>query len=59
MFCTTPFVAMARTIATTLKIPDLRIVEVAHPLGGLKETQVNTRADAVLGAVVKELKERT
>ncbi len=55
LFCTTPFVQMARTLVTTLGAPNLRIIEVAHPLGGLQEADVRARAEAATGAVLDML----
>ena len=55
LFCTTPFVQMARTLVTTVGAPNLRIIEVAHPLGGLQEADVRARAEAATGAVLDML----
>lgn len=55
LFCTTPFMQMARTLVTTLGAPNLRIIEVAHPLGGLQEADVRARAKAVTGGVLDML----
>ncbi|MQA86151.1 MAG: hypothetical protein GEV03_16340 [Streptosporangiales bacterium] len=51
LFCTTPFVQMARTVTSALGAPGLRIVEIAHPLGGLREADLQQRADAAIQAV--------
>ncbi|HEX7162612.1 MAG TPA: hypothetical protein VF223_15425 [Trebonia sp.] len=46
---------MARTLVTSLGAPNLRIIEVEHPLGGLRDPQVLTRASAVAGEVLAAL----
>ena len=51
LFCTTPFVEMARAILKSLGDPGVRIVEVQHPLGDLKPQDVRGRAEAVLPQV--------
>lgn len=43
--CTTPFVAMARTILKSLGDGGaVRIVEIEHPLGGLHPEEVDAKA---------------
>jgi hypothetical protein len=51
LFCTTPFVEMARAILRSLGDPGVRIVEVQHPLGDLRPDDVRSRAEAVLPQV--------
>lgn len=51
LFCTTPFLEMARAIIKSLGNPGVRIVEVQHPLGDLEADEVKARADAVYGQV--------
>jgi len=51
LFCTTPFLEMARAIVKSLGNPGVRIVEVQHPLGDLGADEVKARADAVYGQV--------
>lgn len=46
MLCTTPFRTMAETILTTKGRPDLRIIEIDHPLGGIGTEQRDERVEA-------------
>lgn len=55
LFCTTPFTQMARALLTTLGTPNLRIVEIAHPLGGLQQEAVRSRAVDVTDTVLELL----
>ncbi len=45
---TTEFRRLTDQVATTLGRPDLRIIEVGHPLGGTPESVVLTWADAAV-----------
>lgn len=53
LFCTTPFMTMAQTLVAAAGTPQLRIVEVTHPLGGRQEpavlAEVPTVVDDVMG----------
>jgi len=44
----TPFKALARANARTLGAPDLPMIEIPHPLGGITPTEVAARVEAAL-----------
>lgn len=46
---------MARSIAETLHFPRMRIVEVAHPLGGLSVDDVEDRVNTAIADIVAVL----
>lgn len=47
LVCTTPFVTMAHTVLKSLGDGGaVMVVEIEHPLGGLKPEQVDARAQA-------------
>ena len=50
--CTEAFISLAREESRNLGMPDLPIVIIPHPLGGLKENQVSERAQEALDQVV-------
>ncbi len=52
---TTSFEALAAGVAETLGVPDLRIVAVDHPLGGIDEASVIVRADAAVEPTLRLL----
>ena len=52
---TTSFEALAAAVAETLGVPDLRIVAVDHPLGGIDEAAVMVRADAAVEPTLRLL----
>ncbi len=55
LFCTTPFTVMAKAITSGKGLPDMRIIEMDHPLGGLTEDELGPRYDQVIGAVMDYL----
>ena len=52
---TTSFQTLAAGVAETLGMPDLRIVAVDHPLGGIDEAGVIARADAAVEPALRLL----
>ena len=52
---TSSFKALAAGVAETLGVPDLRIVAVDHPLGGIDEAAVIVRADAAVEPTLRLL----
>lgn len=46
--CTEPFVILAKNQMRVFKIPDLPLVIIPHPLGGLNLEKVEERADAAM-----------
>lgn len=55
MVTTTEFRALTSEVAATLDLPEARIVEVAHPLGGLDISGVESRADSVVEETIRVL----
>ena len=56
--CSEPFVKLARTQAKIFGVPDLPLIVIAHPLGGLGMDGVKDRVGAAapqLLALIKEL----
>jgi hypothetical protein len=49
---TTRFVDLTERVATTIGLPDCRIAVVDHPLGGIDDTAVDARADAIVERIV-------
>ncbi|MDH3314616.1 MAG: hypothetical protein OER43_02450 [Gammaproteobacteria bacterium] len=51
--CSGPFIKLGRTQAKVFGVPDLPLLEIAHPLGGLGLEEVNGRADVALAQFLK------
>jgi len=52
---TTEFRSLTSEVAATLGLPEARIVEVAHPLGGVDAAGVESRADSVVEEAIRVL----
>lgn len=52
---TTRFVTLTTRVATSLGLPDCRIVVVEHPLGGVDEETIRARADELVEPIVSLL----
>lgn len=52
---TTQFRALTDQVAVSLGLPDARVLEVPHPLGGTAEATVLTWADAAVEATLQLL----
>ena len=52
---TTSFQSLAAGVAETLVLPDLRIVAVEHPLGGIDEAAVIGRAEEAVEPTLRLL----
>ena len=52
---TTGFQSLAGGVAETLDLPDLRIVAVEHPLGGIDEAAVIGRAEEAVEPTLRLL----
>ena len=50
--CTEAFIGLAREESRNLGMPELPIVIIEHPLGGLKQGQVAVRAQEAAAQVV-------
>ena len=46
--CSGPFVKLGRTQARVFGVPDLPLLEIQHPLGGISLEHVHGRADVAL-----------
>ena len=57
VICSDPFIRLGKTQAMVLGTPDLPLVIVPHPVGGLALDQVRERALVAVPQVVKLIKE--
>ena len=55
--CSTRFETLARTTATGLGMPDLPLVILPHPVGGISAEEVIAKADGILDKVIARLVE--
>ena len=55
--CTEPFLKLAQAQAKTFGVPDLPIIMIPHPLGGISVEQVEGRAHAAWPQLEKLLAE--
>jgi hypothetical protein len=53
-----PFLELGKTQARVFGVPDLPLLVILHPLGGLSLEQVEGRAQRVLPQVLKIIEER-
>jgi hypothetical protein len=53
--CSSRFEVLAKATATGLGMPDLRLVIVPHPIGGISAEEVIAKADSILDKVIKQL----
>jgi hypothetical protein len=58
VICSTPFEKLGRAQARVLGVPDLPLVMIQHPLGGLEMDDVRARADQAMPGVIALLQER-
>ena len=56
--CSMPFEKLGRTQAKVLGVPELPLLMIPHPLGGITLDVVATRADVAAGQLVKLIRER-
>jgi hypothetical protein len=59
VICSTPFEKLGRAQARVLGVPDLPLVIIEHPLGGLAMEDVRGRAAQAMPAVIGLLQEWT
>ncbi len=57
VICSDPFVKLGKTQAKVFGVPELPLVVIPHPLGGLSLEQVEGRAHVAIPQVVKLIKE--
>ena len=53
--CSNRFEVLARATATGLGMPDIPLVLVPHPIGGISGEEVVAKADGILGNLIKQL----
>jgi hypothetical protein len=56
VICSEPFLRLGQTQARTLGVPDLPLVVIPHPLGGLSLEQVRGRAEVAIPLVIEALR---
>ena len=57
VICSAPFERLGRTQATVLGVPELPLLMIPHPLGGLSYEKVRERADHAIQKIVDLIKE--
>ena len=57
VLCTPPFLKLGRTQAQVLGVPDLPLILIPHPLGGISLEQVEGRAQHALPQLLELLRE--
>jgi hypothetical protein len=55
--CSDPFLKLGQAQARTFGVPDLPLLRIPHPLGGIDLEQVKTRVDAALPGLLELVKE--
>ena len=58
VICSDPFLKLAKAQARVFGVPDLPLVVIPHPLGGIELSGVSARADAALPQVLGLIEER-
>ena len=56
--CSDTFMKLGSAQAKVFGVPDLPLLEIPHPLGGLSIEKVQQRADAALPQLIKVVKEK-
>ena len=59
VICSDPFLKLGKTQARVFGVPDLPLVMIPHPLGGLTLDEVRGRADVAIPQVVTLIQEQT
>ena len=57
VICSEPFLRLGQTQAKTFGVPDLPLVRIPHPLGGIGLEQVRGRVEAALPAFLDLVRE--
>jgi len=55
--CSDPFLRLGEAQARTFGVPDLPLLRIPHPLGGIDLEQVKRRAEAALPKLLELVKE--
>jgi hypothetical protein len=53
-----PFKALGKAQAATFGVPDISLIEIAHPLGGLSLEHVEGRAEVAVARLLTLIEER-
>ena len=53
--CTNRFEVLARVTATSMGMPNLPLVIVPHPVGGISPEEVKAKADSIIENVISRL----
>ena len=56
--CSTQFMRLGKAQAKVFGVPDLPLLEIPHPLGGLAMDQVRQRAEVALPQLIKVIREQ-
>ncbi len=59
VICSDPFLKLGKTQARVFGVPDLPLVMIPHPLGGLTLDEVKGRAGVAIPQVVNLIREQT
>jgi hypothetical protein len=59
VICTDPFLKLGRAQARVFGAPDLPLIIIPHPLGGVSLEKVEARAEVAISEFVKLIKEHT
>ena len=59
VICSKPFLQLGRNQARVLGVPDLPLIIIEHPLGGIPLDGVKARADAALPQLLEMMRERS
>ncbi len=57
LLCTKPFVGLGTAQSKAFGVPDLPLVLIPHPLGGISVSDVEGRADHALPEIARLIKE--
>jgi hypothetical protein len=57
VICSGPFLKLGQAQARVFGVPDLPLIVIPHPLGGLSLDAVKGRADVAISKVIELLKE--
>ena len=58
VICSKPFLQLGRNQARVLGVPDLPLILIEHPLGGIALDDVKARAESALPQLLAMLRER-
>ena len=58
VICSDAFVPLGRSLQKVLKVPELPLIVIKHPLGGISMDDVRKRADQALPQILELLRTR-